>query len=107
MYSVISPAVTHFFSTKIGQKILLLILKNGSDQGLYNKSFVSAINRAPSPNDPKCTLLRFLKYKFCKKKKVLAFNQERSCHLALCIWFSSMAYYRQFDLSLILKGKVW
>jgi len=83
--SHLSGCHSFFFQPKLDKKSFASDLKNGCDQGLNYKNFVSAINRAPSPNDPKCKLLRSLKNKFCKKKKVLAFNQDRCCHLALCL----------------------
>ncbi len=38
--------------------------------------------------NPRYTLLRFIQLTnfFCKEKKALAFNQDRCCHLALCLW---------------------
>jgi hypothetical protein len=38
--------------------------------------------------NPKYKLLHFLttKNNFCKVKKALAFNWDRRCHLALCLW---------------------
>jgi hypothetical protein len=38
-------------------------------------------------NNPKYKLLRFIQITkfFCKKKRALAFNRDRCCHLALCL----------------------
>ncbi len=36
--------------------------------------------------NPKYKLLCFLTTNFCKEKKALAFNWDRCCHLALCLW---------------------
>jgi hypothetical protein len=38
--------------------------------------------------NPEYTLLRFIQLTkfFCKEKKALAFNRDRCCHLALCLW---------------------
>ncbi len=35
---------------------------------------------------PKYKLLYFLTTIFCKEKKALTLNQDRYCHLALCLW---------------------
>jgi hypothetical protein len=38
--------------------------------------------------NPEYKLLRFIQLTnfFCKEKKALAFNLDRCCHLALCLW---------------------
>jgi hypothetical protein len=62
-----------FFFNQNWTKNFASDFKNGSDQGLYYKNFVSAINRAPLPTNPKCKLLRFLKYKFLQKEEGASF----------------------------------
>jgi hypothetical protein len=43
--------------------------------------------------NPKYRLLCFLTTKFlCKEKKALAFNQDRCCHLVLCLWLIVFHY---------------
>ncbi len=43
--------------------------------------------------NPKHRLLCFLTTKFlCKEKKALAFNQDRCCHLVLCLWLILFHY---------------
>ncbi len=50
------------------------------------------INRLHHPldavNNPEYKLLRFIQLTkfFCKEKKALAFNWDRCCPLALCLW---------------------
>ncbi len=52
--------------------------------------FLRKIGLHHSPDgitNPKEKLLRFITTKFfCKEKNALAFNRDRCCHLALCLW---------------------
>jgi hypothetical protein len=51
--------------------------------------FLSPIGLHHSPDgitNPRYKLLCFITTIFCKEKNALAFNRDRCCHLALCLW---------------------